>query len=77
MLAEGGEVVTLIKPHYEAEKPLLRKGVLPSEELPRVQEIVRDRVQASGFEIVAETTSPIVGGKGNVELLWQLRPRVG
>src|SRR5213080_4452991 len=31
MLADGGVCVTLIKPHYEAEPALLRKGVLPAE----------------------------------------------
>src|SRR5688572_30045450 len=28
MIADGGDVVTLIKPHYEAAPPLLRGGVL-------------------------------------------------
>src|SRR5688572_22601663 len=35
-LEAGGKVVTLIKPHYEAEASLLRKGVLPQESLPAV-----------------------------------------
>src|SRR3954465_7155636 len=37
LLADGGIVVTLVKPHYEAEPALLQKGVLPPE---RVDEVV-------------------------------------
>ncbi|HUU82020.1 MAG TPA: SAM-dependent methyltransferase, partial [Phycisphaerae bacterium] len=33
MLAEGGRIITLIKPHYEAEKRLLRGGVLPDDRM--------------------------------------------
>src|SRR3954470_6918180 len=36
MLADGGDVVTLIKPHYEAEPSLLRGGVLPEAEVDPV-----------------------------------------
>ena len=39
--APGGNVVSLIKPHYEAEPSMLKKGVLPSETVDEVVELVR------------------------------------
>jgi len=74
MLAGGGRVITLIKPHYEAEAKLLRGGVLPSEETDKVLERVRGEIRAAGFEVKGITTSPIKGAKGNVEFLALLQP---
>src|SRR3954464_11805842 len=36
ILADGGVVITLIKPHYEAPKELLKKGILPEAEVEAV-----------------------------------------
>src|SRR3954447_14110751 len=36
MLAPGGAIVTLIKPHYEAPPGLLARGVLPTERIEEV-----------------------------------------
>src|SRR5437773_618782 len=33
MLRDDGAIITLIKPHYEADPTLLRKGILPAEAL--------------------------------------------
>jgi 23S rRNA (cytidine1920-2'-O)/16S rRNA (cytidine1409-2'-O)-methyltransferase len=73
MLAVGGTVVTLIKPHYEADKAWLVKGVLPQERVDEVVAAVRQDVLQAGFDVVALTTSPILGGEGNTEVLAQLR----
>jgi 23S rRNA (cytidine1920-2'-O)/16S rRNA (cytidine1409-2'-O)-methyltransferase len=69
LLKPGGRVVTLIKPHYEADKKLLRKGILPAEEVDAVVEQVRGRIDACGFAVNAITPSPILGGQGNIEVL--------
>ena len=74
LIADGGTVVTLIKPHYEAAKSLLVKGVLPAERVNDVVEAVKSDITAAGFELVGLTTSPILGGEGNTEVLAQLRP---
>jgi 23S rRNA (cytidine1920-2'-O)/16S rRNA (cytidine1409-2'-O)-methyltransferase len=74
LLGETGEVVTLLKPHYEAEAFQLAGGVLREGELPGVVERVKGEMAAAGFEVVGMTTSPIKGAKGNVELLAWLRP---
>src|SRR4051812_20432296 len=74
MVADDGGVVTLIKPHYEADPALLGKGVLPPDRVPEVVEAVRRDVAAAGFETVGTVPSPIQGAKGNVEVLAYLRP---
>src|SRR3954463_7095174 len=69
LLAPGGTVITLIKPHYEAAAPLLRKGILPEDQIPAVLESVKGDVQHAGFTVAAMVESPIKGAKGNIEVL--------
>src|SRR3954470_21157040 len=45
MLAEHGDVVTLIKPHYESQPSQLRKGILPPENVPAVVDAVRGEMR--------------------------------
>lgn len=79
LLGAGGEVVTLIKPHYEVEADSLRstRGILPEERLAEVMERVRREIEQCGFLVIAETRSPIrgSGAKGNLEVLAHLRAR--
>lgn len=73
-LREGdGCVITLIKPHYEAPKRLLRGGVLPDELHDEVLSACRGDVDADGWRIMKETPSPIRGQGGNAEYLWLLK----
>jgi 23S rRNA (cytidine1920-2'-O)/16S rRNA (cytidine1409-2'-O)-methyltransferase len=74
LLTDDGDVVTLIKPHYEAEPAMLRKGVLPEENLDAVVEKVKYDIGQTGFELRRTVRSPIRGTGGNVELLAWLRP---
>ena len=74
LLVEGGEVVTLVKPHYEAAPGLLDGGVLPGEHLDSVLRGVRATIDDLGFALIGETRSPIEGRGGNTEVLWHLRP---
>ena len=75
LLAPGGEIVSLIKPHYEAPKRWLRRGVLAAERrdevLADVLESLRESVRITGGPL----ESPILGGKGgNREYLVRLEP---
>ena len=74
LLTADGMVVTLIKPHYEAEPALLQKGVLPADRVDDVVTSVRESVAAMGFDWVSDVMSPIKGAKGNTEVLALLRP---
>ena len=69
-----GDIISLVKPHYEADKSWLRKGVLPAERLDEVIAMVRAECEALGFAWLAQTMSPILGSGGNAELLAHLRP---
>jgi 23S rRNA (cytidine1920-2'-O)/16S rRNA (cytidine1409-2'-O)-methyltransferase len=74
LVSADGFVISLIKPHYEADPSQLVKGVLPEENVDGVVAAVRADVLATGFELVRTVRSPILGAKGNVEVLAELRP---
>jgi 23S rRNA (cytidine1920-2'-O)/16S rRNA (cytidine1409-2'-O)-methyltransferase len=74
LLAPGGFVISLIKPHYEAAPVLLRKGILPEDQIPAILESVKVDAQQAGFTIAATVESPIKGAKGNLEVLALLKP---
>ena len=72
-LGDGpGRVVTLVKPHYEAAKERLRKGVLLAEWLGETLTQCREDVRQLGWVIAGEMESPIQGHGGNTEFLWLL-----
>ena len=73
LLKDDGQVVTLIKPHYEADRKLLKEGVLPERHLSEVLKCVKQDIIAAGFSIGEIIESPIKGAGGNVEFLAQLR----
>lgn len=64
-LKPNGIIITLIKPHYEADKKLLHKGVLDETVAEQVARQTCDsisnefKLQVKGF-----VKSPILGGKG-------------
>jgi 23S rRNA (cytidine1920-2'-O)/16S rRNA (cytidine1409-2'-O)-methyltransferase len=74
MIADEGMCVSLIKPHYEAEAAMLKKGVLPEQLVPAVVEKVKVDIAAAKFELLGTVESPIKGAKGNTEILAVLRP---
>ena len=73
VLRAGGEVVSLIKPHYESAPTSPRAGVLPEAEVGPVVTAVLKQARAAGFEPVGTVGSPIKGSKGNVEILCRLK----
>jgi 23S rRNA (cytidine1920-2'-O)/16S rRNA (cytidine1409-2'-O)-methyltransferase len=74
MVREGGSVVSLIKPHYEAERSQLVKGILPEADVDAVVQRVTADIRAAGFDVLRTVRSPILGAKGNTEVLAQLQP---
>lgn len=69
-LKPKGQIIALVKPHYEADKKLLVKGVLPVEVAEQVKEQVKVQIESLDLKVVNETPSPILGGGGNTEYLW-------
>ena len=68
-------VITLIKPHYEAESDMLTGGVLDPQYLDEVLDSVSQRIIDCGFIIEDMTESPLAGHGGNRESLALLRLR--
>ncbi len=71
-LRPAGNVVTLVKPQYEAPRKWLRRGVLPPEHAREVLATCRHDVRDLGWHIAGELRSPIAGHGGNTEWLWLL-----
>jgi 23S rRNA (cytidine1920-2'-O)/16S rRNA (cytidine1409-2'-O)-methyltransferase len=73
LLKEDGHLVSLLKPHYEAEKRWLTKGKLDEKFMNEVIKKVRDDLARLNIEIKQIIESPIVGGKGgNKEFLMRI-----
>ena len=71
----GCDVITLIKPQFEAGKQNIGKnGIVKDEKVRRkvVEEII-EFARSMGFEYINYTESPITGGDGNVEYLLYLK----
>ncbi len=75
LLVPGAPVVPLVKPQFEVGRDKVGKGGIVRDEADRRQAVaeVAEAARALGFAVVGETTSPITGGKGNVEFLLHLR----
>ncbi|MBI2196114.1 TlyA family rRNA (cytidine-2'-O)-methyltransferase [Candidatus Daviesbacteria bacterium] len=71
-LKPDGIIIALLKPHYEASRRDLIKGVLPVEKAAAVKEEVVDRLQGTGYRVEKVMESPILGGAGNKEYLLHL-----
>lgn len=70
-LKPGGIIIALLKPHYEAPKNILQKGVVPDELIESIKNKVLGEIEDLGFKVEKEMESPILGskGKGNKEYL--------
>jgi 23S rRNA (cytidine1920-2'-O)/16S rRNA (cytidine1409-2'-O)-methyltransferase len=75
LLVPGAPVVALVKPQFEVGKGKVGKGGIVRDEEERRRAVggVAAAARELGFAVLGETTSPITGGKGNVELLLHLR----
>lgn len=72
---DGADIITLIKPQFEAGKTHIGKnGIVKSEKVRKlVVEDIISYAKNMGFEFVAVTNSPINGGDGNAEYLLHLK----
>ena len=68
-------MVALVKPQFEVGRDHVGKGGIVRDEEARKQAVadVAAAATALAWSVVAQTTSPITGGKGNVEYLLHLR----
>ena len=70
-LKDNGRIVTLIKPHYEADKKLLHHGVLDETTAETVaRQTLNELLSSFPLKELGFIKSPILGGKGgNTEYL--------
>lgn len=62
-LKPGGRIISLIKPHYEADKEDLGEGgLLDPQNAEDIAIRVRDSLAALGYEVHGWTKSPVLGG---------------
>ena len=75
LLAEGGQMVCLIKPQFEAGKGLVgKKGVVKDPQIHKdVIVKVVDFAHQNGFSVLGLTYSPVKGPEGNIEYLVHLQ----
>lgn len=64
LVKNGSYVISLIKPHYEADKKLLRKGKLPEENINEVLNSLKEKLNDQGIQFEKIIESPIVGKRG-------------
>lgn len=69
-LKEEAEIITLVKPQFEAEIEKVKKGIVGDEKIrEEVVEKIRKFMQNLGWQIYGVVLSPLKGPKGNVEYL--------
>jgi 23S rRNA (cytidine1920-2'-O)/16S rRNA (cytidine1409-2'-O)-methyltransferase len=70
LAATPAQLVTLIKPQFEAGRAALKKGVVRDESVRQaVCEEIKAFVASLGWRVVGVAPSPIEGGDGNIEFL--------
>jgi len=78
LLQAGGEMVTLIKPQFEAGRDLVEKGGVVRDPAVRAAVVERIRgfgVNTLGLDWLGVVESPLTGPAGNVEFLgWWRKP---
>lgn len=72
LLGPDGQIISLVKPHYEAPPEWLAGGVLPDDRTEEVLAPLRAGLPTLGLKLIAECESPIRGHGGNREVLWLL-----
>lgn len=69
-LKDTGYIITLIKPHYEANRKLLHHGVLEESIAEKVAKQTAENLKTLGLILHGFVKSPLLGGKGgNTEYL--------
>lgn len=72
-LKPTGVIIALLKPHYQADRRALVKGILPKEIAEQVKNEVLLKIENLKLKIVDVIESPILGGAGNTEYLLLLQ----
>jgi len=79
IVKEGGDIITLVKPQFEAGRARVRRGVVrdPEEHLEVLEDLSCFIGEELKLSILGATCSPIKGPKGNIEFFFHLRNAPG
>ncbi len=69
LMKPDGRIISLVKPHYEAPKSLLKGGVLEPQASEEVFRQVLAEIPSWGLAVKGWIQSPVVGSGGNIEFL--------
>ena len=69
MIRPAGQIVSLIKPHYEAPKERLKGGVLDPDTAGEIFRALLNEIPGWGLNVRGQIQSPILGAGGNMEYL--------
>lgn len=74
IIVEGGDVIALVKPQFEAGKGKVgKKGVVKERSTHlEVLERIAEAAYQEGFTLRGSSFSPVTGGEGNIEFLFHL-----
>lgn len=74
VLVEGGEVVALVKPQFEAGRSAVGKGGIVRDAVARAEAVARvaDFYRRAGYDVMGFMPSPVAGRKGNREAFLRL-----
>ncbi len=75
LIGREGRIISLIKPQFEAGRQHIGKNGIVSDSRVHAEVLksVRDFVDSLGYHVTGLTTSPIKGGDGNREFLFDIR----
>ena len=73
LIKPNGKIISLVKPHYEAPKNMLKAGVLNPCDAEKIFHQILAMVQSLLLNVVQWTQSPISGTGGNIEFLMLLK----
>jgi len=79
IVKEGGELIPLVKPQFEAGKGKVKQGLVrdPQTHLEVLEELRRFIIEELGLSLLAATYSPIKGPEGNIEFFFHLKNAPG
>jgi 23S rRNA (cytidine1920-2'-O)/16S rRNA (cytidine1409-2'-O)-methyltransferase len=69
LIKPDGKIISLVKPHYEAPKNLLKGGLLTPEQSEQVFQEVLLQIPEYKLRLLDQVLSPITGTGGNAEYL--------
>lgn len=77
-IKSDGIIISLIKPHYEADKSEIFKGKVLEEQIDNILNRVKIEIDKMDFDIIDIVESPIKGARGyNIEFLVLLKLKSG